>query len=447
MKKFLCAVLIPVIVLSVSPLCTAYEPEEKVISDSALIMSTDVDTVLYEKNADVKTSATTLTKIMTAVIALENTKNPNSFQITASYESVHTNDEEWVTNYGIQENEVYTALDLIYMMMYTSANDAANVIASNIGGSIEKFVALMNAKAKKLGMKNTKYVNPTGLDEDGAYSTARDIALLTKHAMTLPVFQTMAKGVSYTVSKNSTHDAKTIYNDCELIPSDYENIYAYDYAVGVKSGATEESGYCVSAAASKDGSNYIAVVLGGKKTSIDGMQYTSALVDARRLFRWAFDNFKIKVVAEDTSIIDEVPVRLSSKSDYVSLVPSENVAGLVLKNVDASTVIIEAVDKPESLEAPIKKGDFVCKANVIHAGEVIMTIDLVAYDDVPLSVPKYIFNFIKKLLINPFALVFLLIVVAAGIAYIVIQADRRKKRKRERDRAIRQQINAGNHRQ
>ena len=135
---------------------------------------------------------------------------------------------------------------------------------------------------------------------------------------------------------------------------------------------------------------YVCVVMGGKKTTIDGDSFTSALVDARRLFRWAFSNFKMKAVSTETSIVAEVPVRYSSDADYVSLVPEKTITSLVPKNVDESTLIIEPVDMPETLKAPIKKGDFVCKAKVIHAEEEIMEINLVAYKDVDASGFKFI---------------------------------------------------------
>lgn len=439
MKKFISLLLAAALTLAFAPMCFAYEPDKKLISSKAIIMNLDSEnSVLYQKDADIHTQPSTLTKIMTAVLAIESCDDVSAKTVTASYAGVHALDGKFATYYGIKAGEKYSMLDLINIMMYCSANDAANVIAVQVSGSVNSFVNKMNEKVKKLNLKNTFFLNPTGLDADGQYTTARDMAKITKYAMSLPVFQQISKGVSYTVKKNTTHKGAEIYNDCELIPTSYYNKYSYEYATGVKSGATEATGYCVAATASKDGMNYVCIVMGGKKTYIDGTEYTSALVDARRLFKWVFSSFKVKVITTESTIVAEVPVKLASGADHVSLVPQKTITDLVPSNVDASTVIIKPVNIPKSLKAPIKKGDYVCKAKVIHAGEEIMEIKLVAYEDVNSSGIKYVADFLKSIFANPIALIILVLLIAGAGFYAVHNIRRKKIRKRQRDRAIRQ---------
>ena len=260
------------------------------------------------------------------------------------------------------------------------------------------------------------------------------MAKITKYAMKLPVFQQIVKNVSYDVPKNKTHKEYTIFNDCELIPTATYNQYAYEYATGVKSGATEASGYCVSATAQKDGINYVCVVMGGKKTDIDGKTYTSALIDARRLFRWAYNNFKMKAVSTESTIIAEVPVRFSPETDHVSLVPEKTITSLVPKNVDESTLIIEPIDLPQSINAPIEKGTFVCKAKVIHAEEEIMQINLVAYTDVHSSFFMRIFSFFSDILKSPIVLIILIIALAAAAVFVYRYIHKKKRLKRQKAR-------------
>lgn len=428
MKKFISLLLVFAFLMTLAPQCFAYTPDEPLISEKAIIMNIqDDNTVLYEKDADVRAQPSTLTKIMNAILAIESAEDISKVNVTCSYAGVHALDGTFSTYFGVKENEVYTLLDLVNLMMLTSANDAANVIAVHVGGSVNAFVNKMNEKVKKLGLKDTFFLNPTGLDAEGQYTTARDMAKITKYAMSLPIFQQIVKSVTYTVPKNKTHKEYTVFNDCELIPTATYNKYAYEYATGVKSGATEEAGYCVSASAQKDGMAYVCVVMGGKKTDIDGTSYTSALVDARRLFRWAFSNFKMKAVSTENTIVAEVPVRYSNEGDHVSLVPEKTITSLVPKNVDESTLIIEPVDLPEYLKASVKKGDFVCKAKVIHAEEEIMEINLVAYKDMPFSLVKYFTSSIGSIFTNPIAIIIILLALGA-LGFYVYRLYHKKKR-------------------
>ena len=437
MKKLISFTLAIIIILSVSPLCIAYTPSQKVFSDKVIIMGLrDNGAVIYKKNDEVRTQPCTLTKIMTAILAIESAQDISKVNVTASKMGVHALDDTVCTYYGIKEGEVYTLLDLVKIMMLSSANDAANVIAVHVGGSINAFVNKMNEKVAELKLKNTFFLNPTGLDADGQYTTARDMAYITRYAMNLPIFQQIVKSVSYDIPKNKTHNANTIFNDCELIPTASYNKYAYEYATGVKSGATEKAGYCVSATAEKDGVSYVCVVMKGKDITLDGGDYTSALVDARRLFRWAFSNFKMKAVSTETTIVAEVPLRYCSDSDYMSLVPEKTITSLVPKNVDESTLIFEPIDPPEYLAAPVKKGDYVCKAKVIHAGEELTQIKLVAYTDADLSLIKYAGHFILSLFTNPISLIFVLAIIGGVVFYIINMSHKRKRLRRQRQKLM-----------
>lgn len=455
MKKFFSILICIITVLFslTSAEVSAYEPTEEIKGKIAyLVTADDSATVLYSKGASKKTQPCSLTKIMTAAIALEKYENPDKVTVTAAYNAVHYLDGSYCTIYGIEPNDKYSLLDLIYLMMLGSANDAATVIADFAGdGSITEFISLMNAKAKKLGCKNTNFENPTGIDEDNQYTTAEDMSKIVRYAMTLPVFSTVAKTSSYDIKKNSTHSAATVVNDNPLLPSDsYGDYFAYDYCTGVKTGYTIDSGYCTAATATKDGTSYIAITFEGEMKMYDGLQRNSSLVDTIRLFRWAFTNFKIKEICSSNTVVATVKVNLSKDTDYVGLVPKESITSLVPINVDTSTLVIRPVDLPKSVNAPVKAGDYVCKAQIIHADEVIQTIDLVAYEGAKVSVISYIMHILKLVFTNWITITLLVLaLVCAGVFAVYRYRNnvrRRKNKKRAMDKYNRARANSANKR-
>lgn len=235
---------------------------------SSVLMDMDSGRVIYENNKDEQRLVASISKIMTAVIAIESANLDDSVKVG----------DEVLKMYGssiyAQPGEVLKLRDLIYGLLLRSGNDAAVIIAKYVGKTEEQFVEMMNKKAKEIGMKNTIYKNPHGLDEETKnFSTAYDMALLTKYANTLDEFKKISRTKRWTVSTGEkTYDW---YNRNKLL-------FRYKYATGGKTGYTPKAGRTLVTTASKNNLNLVAVTLN------DGDEY----LDHERLYEYAFNNYK-----------------------------------------------------------------------------------------------------------------------------------------------------------
>ena len=267
-------------------ICLLILPKVQAISTSAtsaILMDQDSKRILYSNNIHDVRSVASISKIMTAILAVESGK----------LDEVVTIGDEINSAYGsaiyIQKDEEMTLRDLVYGLMLRSGNDAAASIATYVGGDMENFVKMMNEKAKEIGMKNTTFNNPSGLDEDkGNYSTAYDMAILTSYAMQNETYREIVKTKKHTVKTN-----KNVYswtNKNKLLSS-------YKYTTGGKTGYTEIARRTLVSTASKDGLNLVVVTLN------DGNDF----LDHKNLYEYAFENYtSYSILKEgDINIYDE----------------------------------------------------------------------------------------------------------------------------------------------
>ncbi len=221
-----------------------YSNKVKVASASALLINLDTGQTVYEKKADTKRYPASTTKIMTYIIVAEHVDSfkRTNVPIKQSVLNILNGTGSSVANVSSHVGGTMTVLDLLYSMMVPSGNDAAVVLADYVGGgSIKKFVTMMNKKAKELGCKNTHFENPDGLHHKDHYTTARDLAIMTQYALTLPEFSKITNTTTYYVSGESFPLVTTNY----LIDSNRGGNYYYPYAQGVKTGTTDEAGHCL----------------------------------------------------------------------------------------------------------------------------------------------------------------------------------------------------------
>ena len=211
---------------------------------AAVTIEAQTGIALYSKNADIRRPMASTTKIMTALVALEEKPLDSVFVVSASAAAVDG------SQMGLAEGEKITLRDLLYMLMLKSANDAAEVIAENVGGSIEGFAALMNARAEKIGLSDTHFVNPHGLPDDNHYTTARELALIAREALENKNFAELVS----TKSAHISYRNMVLENSNRLLSS-------YGYANGVKTGFTKKAGRCLVSSATKDGVTLITVTL------------------------------------------------------------------------------------------------------------------------------------------------------------------------------------------
>lgn len=251
------------VIISASILQTSaisYSNDVKTLSDSILLVNMDTGQVVFEKDPDSKRYPASTTKIMTYIIAVENIDDLENTRIPIKQEVLDTLDGTGssLANLESHVGESMSAIDLFYSMMVPSGNDASVVIADYIGGgSIDKFVDMMNKKAEELGCENTHFENPDGLHHDNHYTTARDLYKITTYALTLPKFAQITNTTTYYCEGDDYPLITTNY----MIDQNRGGEYYYMYANGIKTGTTDEAGRCLVTTATADGYSYMAILL------------------------------------------------------------------------------------------------------------------------------------------------------------------------------------------
>ena len=295
---------------------------DKIYSEAVYMVNTDTGDVVYKKNESKKMYPASTTKIMTCIIALEHLSEGSlSKKVEVPYDCFNDFYED--PNYSdpsnaaiepLQDNLTYK--DCLYALMLPSACEAANILAYNIGGgSITKFIGMMNEKAKELGCTGTNFVNAHGLHNDNNYTTAEDLYKMTKYAYDkFPLFKKITSTYEYEMPKNDANPSGySIYSTISLLRPG--SVYEYEYAYGTKTGTTNEAGRCLVSAA-KNQYNYILVTLGAPVKDKNGEYYDDwySMIDALNLYKWAFTNFEMATVVNKDEQITEVKVEMGESA-------------------------------------------------------------------------------------------------------------------------------------
>ena len=297
--------------------------DEEILCNKAIVMDTDSGSVLYSKGAYDKVYPASTTKILTAILAIENLKldtpivvSENAVKSTPEYSSVM----------GVKAGEIFSVKELLYGLMLPSGNDAANVLAEAISFNIDDFVKLMNEKAKQIGCLNTNFTNPHGFHDDNHYTTPYDMALITKYALQNSDFREIIETKSVEIkATNKTDTARKFTNTNKLVNKDYEGTYYYEYATAGKTGFTDEARGTLVTYGKKDDKNIIIAVFDGTQLVGNEVRY----FDAKKLFEYAFNNFTKQVILDsnkfEIKITDEntnYNYTLTLKDDITSLINS-----------------------------------------------------------------------------------------------------------------------------
>lgn len=306
-------------------LCEENPPSINAIT--AVVIEESSGRILYNKNATQKRSIASTTKIMTALVALENADLDETVNVSKRAASIGG------SAMRLRTDDKYTVRELLYAMLMISANDAALAIAEHVGGSVEDFAVMMNNKAESIGADNSNFVTPHGLDCANQYSTAYDVALITREALRNPVFAEI-------VSTNSTYiPGHSLFNTNELLG-------AYPGLDGVKTGYTGKAGRCLVTTAKREGMRVISVVLGSPTRN--ARAYAS-----REILDYAFENYEITKILDPGDIMASVPI-YRGVSDRVNLIAGEGIA-LPLNGKEKARLRIRKVT-PEVLRAPVYAG-------------------------------------------------------------------------------------------
>ena len=317
--------------------------------------------------------------------------------------------------------------------MLPSGNEAANVLARVVAGSVDRFVLLMNQRAAALGCEGTHFANPNGLHNDDHYTTAYDLYLIAREAMQHETFAEIANTAQKTLPATNLQDARKVYTTNMLIFNrSYDSYYAY--CKGIKTGYTSQAGYCLVSTAERKGSRLISVVLGcerGDKT------YYSSFYETRRLFQWGYENFTYKTLLEQNEQVKSIGVRLSTQSDHVVLIAKNAVAATVPIDVEPGDME-RLYDVPDSVDAPIKAGDKLGTVTLQYNGVTYGEADLVALNDITMSEVLYYADKLENFFRSPLFRVGLLVLVVLLILYIFAYIMRARNLRARRTRRSRQ---------
>lgn len=316
----------------------AREPD--LVADAAIVMDAATGQVLYEKNAHEKKYPASITKIMTTMLAIEAGVDFNE-TITMSENAIWGVERD-STLIGLDVGEKVTIGDLMYATMVKSANECAYAIAEYVGGDIEHFAKMMNAKAEELGCENTHFVTPNGLHDDDHYTTAYDMALITKKAIEYDQFRELAKTLSYTIPEtNLADETRPLWNGNKMI-NPAEPFY-YEYCEGGKTGYTSKANNTLMTYAKKDGLELICIIL-----DCDGNK--RAYTDTRALYNYCYNNYTYFYPLSDfsfhseetdteeiSSILDNYYTSLNH--DMMDLVVDKNYSILINKYMDTTQIV------------------------------------------------------------------------------------------------------------
>ena len=436
MKKFIifiCCAALTVISLTVPVSAADYTADVKLYSTVDLLINTDSNAVIIDKNADKQIDPSGLTKIMTALVVLQNEKDL-SRKVTVSGASLESLYGTGCVMSGLQDGEVISVHDLLCCMLIPGGNDAALVLANEYGKGVDGFVAKMNAAAKKLGCTKTTFTDPHGLEDTKQKSTANYLAKIASAALKYSVFQTIVASLTYELPQTNKNEARTLVSTNYMLNYGFPDYY-YDYCRGIKTGASEAEGQSMISYATKNGYTYLAVALGGpyKDTDEDGDTENQAILDNVRMFEWAFENLSYEIVTKQQQFVTTIPVNYCWEMDNVRLVAKSEVLALVPEGNGSQSVSFEPIDMPESLDAPFKAGDTVCKAKIMFAGRQIGTVELVVAESANMSMLLYLNSAIKRMTASTvFKILIAVAVIFIGIyVTMYIRANRRRRKNRE----------------
>ena len=338
------------------PAATAGASPPSVSAKSAILLEATDGEILYEKNAHLPMGMASTTKIMTALVALEYADPRERIRIPKEAVGI-----EGSSIYLI-EGEVLTLEELLYALLLASANDAAVAIAVAVGGSEEGFCHLMNRKARELGLESTRFQNPHGLYHEEHYTTAYELALITSHALRIPMFREIVSSETKRIPHDGTPNVRLLCNHNKLLKS-------YEGAIGVKTGFTKKTGRTLVSAAEQGGMTLIAVTLDAP----DDWQ------DHTRMLDYGFAAFERLTLAEAGALLYEFPVSGGSRGS-VRLTNEQPLSLLLPKDHPAPISVVESDCR--FLYAPVQAGTHTARITV-WVGDRSVSSPLYAIDSAP----------------------------------------------------------------
>lgn len=326
MKKYLIAFL--------TILCIGIKSPLAVTSQNIILYNLNDDNVLYEKNSHEKVSIASLTKIMTATVALENISDLSEKVIITSKDFLKT---DGYAKAGFKNGDIVTFEDLIYGILLPSGAEAVNATINNT--LKENFVIEMNNIAKKIGLENTSFENPIGKDNDNNYSTAEDVAKLLKYALKNPEFKKI-----FTTKKYTTSNGLVLNSTLNR----YSDAFDTNKIIGAKSGFTKNAGRCLASITTLNDVNYLLVVL-----NADQSIPSNAIKDSLEIYEYYDENYSYQIILDKDEVLKSVPIKFS-KEKYYDIKGHENISKYLLNNTKDNLKIV--YDGKDEIDYKMAKG-------------------------------------------------------------------------------------------
>ena len=404
MKKIYKIVIINLIlmIVMINSIIVYSAEEPSINAKAALVIEANTGKVIYEKNSKKQNYPASVTKILTAIIVLEKCDLEETAVVT---QKAISNIPLGYVVAPLFEGEKIKIKDLLYALMLKSANDAAYVLAEHVGGSVEGFSDIMNAKAKEIGCENSNFVNPNGIHNNNHYTTAYDMYLIAKYAMENETFAKIVSTYQYTLpATNKYMNADRIMKNTNEFVN--PNSKYYDESIkGIKTGTTIQAGNCLLTNAVKNDCNVITVILGAETSN-------SKFSETRKMIDYMFDNYTKTQIHKKGDVVKDIVVKkATNETKNLNLVISEDIN--VINNINTNVKEIEPqIILNEDIVAPINKGQ--------ELGTIKYTVDGLEYDAKLLAENDVILKtYYVEILIG-------------GVCFIVLVWIIRKKRKKNR---------------
>ena len=366
---------------------TAVGDELDLYCTNAVLVDANYDEVLYEYNAHVKAYPASMTKVMTALLTLEAMEAGTISGETIVTVSDHAARKDFPdeSTANLKSGEQMSIHDLLYCLMLPSANDAAKALAEHLGGSIDNFAAMMNARAKALGCTNTHFINPHGLHDSNHYTTAYDMSLMFRAAMEHDLFLEIISTPSYTTAATNISKERFFFNTNGLISNLYYSGHIYDKCIGGKTGSTDEAGRCLVAAA-KDGDKLmVSVIMGSGPMEKDGRTRQGQFDESKRLLEYGFTNFRRVTISRPDEPVDKVAVTLSRDADEVMVKPIGSLTLTLPKRINENDIQSEITLYSDTIEAPVTEGQVLGTMRLFYEDQEYGELELVAVTSVERS--------------------------------------------------------------
>lgn len=396
MKKCILYLFLSLICVWIIPI---HAVELDIYSRNALLYNLDENKVLYEKNANEQIAIASLTKIMTAIVAIENIESLDGkvVLISADFEGLV---EANASVAGFSPGQIVTYRDLLYGLLLPSGADAAQALTRNVAGGQENFINMMNEKSKELGLTNTHFSNETGLDEQNHYSTLRDVAIMFQYAMKNSELKNILQSKKYTMSDGSFTVSSTIT----------KNIKRYnlslDYILGGKTGTTNNAGLCLASVASENGTNYMLITAGAPYPAKAPYNF----YDAKTIYDYFIEHFENKNIMEKDEIILSLKTKYA-KEELIEFLADDTIQKYMPKTFDKNNLIYR-YSGTKVVPFDTKEGTKLGILEIIYEEDILDSIDIVLTGKLHFDIFKYLNDHILLIIVPNLVCISIIVVIA-----------------------------------